>query len=95
MREIKFRAWHAEAEEYCDGTTANMFSWLQDGQSVILEQYTGLKDCERVEIYEVILSRCHTDIPELMRLCGSSLTLAADGGSVAMTQQPILALSVA
>ena len=52
MREIRFRAWHKEAEQYCEGSTSNMFQWLQDGQPVILEQYTGLKDCEGKEIYE-------------------------------------------
>ena len=52
MREIKFRAWHKEAREYCEGTTANMFRWLEDGKPIILEQYTGLKDKNGVEIYD-------------------------------------------
>ena len=52
MRDIRFRAWHNEAEQYCEGSTSNMFQWLEDGQPVILEQYTGLKDCEGTEIYE-------------------------------------------
>jgi hypothetical protein len=52
MRELKFRAWHEEAGEYCDGTTSNMFKWLEDGQPVIIEQFTDLHDCNGVEIYE-------------------------------------------
>lgn len=52
MREIKFRAWHEKAEEYCEGSIANMFNWLEDGQPVVIEQYTGLKDANGVEIYE-------------------------------------------
>lgn len=44
MRDIKFRAWHSESKEYCEGSTSNMFAWLEEGQDVALEQYTGLKD---------------------------------------------------
>jgi uncharacterized phage protein (TIGR01671 family) len=52
MREIKFRAWHCEAQEYCDGSTSNMFSWIDAGQPVTLEQVTGLQDKDGVDIYE-------------------------------------------
>jgi uncharacterized phage protein (TIGR01671 family) len=52
MREIKFRAWHCEAQEYCDGSTSNMFSWIDAGQPVTLEQFTGLQDKNGVDIYE-------------------------------------------
>ena len=58
MRDIRFRAWHNEAEQYCEGSTSNMFQWLEDGQPVILEQYTGLKDCEGTEIYEGDIVEC-------------------------------------
>ena len=44
MNQIKFRAWHSEAEEYCEGSTSNMFSWMDDGQPVSLEQYFDLQD---------------------------------------------------
>jgi uncharacterized phage protein (TIGR01671 family) len=52
MNQIKFRAWHSEAEEYCEGSTSNMFSWVDDGQPITLEQFTGLKDKNGVDIYE-------------------------------------------
>ena len=52
MRQIKFRAWHGELKEYCEGTTSNMFSWIDDGQPITLEQFTGLQDKHGVDIYE-------------------------------------------
>jgi uncharacterized phage protein (TIGR01671 family) len=52
MRDIKFRAWHCEAQEYCEGSTSNMFSWIDAGQPVSLEQFTGLQDNNGVDIYE-------------------------------------------
>jgi uncharacterized phage protein (TIGR01671 family) len=52
MREIKYRAWHGEAQEYCEGSTSNMFSWIDDGQPITLEQFTGLQDKKGVDIYE-------------------------------------------
>jgi hypothetical protein len=44
MNQIKFRAWHNEAKEYCEGSTSNMFSWIDDGQPITLEQFIGFKD---------------------------------------------------
>jgi uncharacterized phage protein (TIGR01671 family) len=52
MRQIKFRAWHREAKEYCCGCESNMFSWIDDGQPITLEQFTGLQDKNGVDIYE-------------------------------------------
>jgi uncharacterized phage protein (TIGR01671 family) len=52
MRDIRFRAWHRAAKEYCTGSTSDMFGWIDDGQPVELMQYTGLKDKNGVEIYE-------------------------------------------
>jgi len=52
MRDIKFRAWHRVAKEYCDGNVSNMFMWIDDGHPITLEQYTGLKDKNGIEIYE-------------------------------------------
>ena len=52
MRDIKFRAWHRGAEEFCDGTTSNMFQWIEDGQPITLMQFTGLQDKNGVDIYE-------------------------------------------
>jgi uncharacterized phage protein (TIGR01671 family) len=62
MNQIKFRAWHSEAEEYCEGSTSNMFSWVDDGQPITLEQFTGLQDKNDVDIYEgdIIESDCYS-----------------------------------
>jgi hypothetical protein len=48
MRDFKFRAWHCEAQEYCEGSTSNMFSWIDAGQPVALEQYFDLQDINGV-----------------------------------------------
>jgi len=63
MREIKFRAWYKEGKEYLPSSA---FSWsgpvtiaaidgglkLKTKSNVLLEQFTGLKDKNGVEIYE-------------------------------------------
>jgi uncharacterized phage protein (TIGR01671 family) len=52
MRELKFRAWHKTDKIFCDGTTSNMFDWIDEGQDIELMQYTGLKDANGQEIYD-------------------------------------------
>ena len=66
MREIKFRAWHRELEEWTnysisniDGNTIDFYNkeagfWESDreGEQFTLCQYTGLKDKNGKEIYE-------------------------------------------
>lgn len=58
MREIKFRAWNPNAKEY-QGYAGNVHMPLHEAgalasSSIVfeLEQYTGLKDKNGVEIYE-------------------------------------------
>lgn len=53
MREIKFRAWHKEVKRILfSKKQSHVFSWEEEGQPVILMQYTGLKDKNGVEIFE-------------------------------------------
>jgi hypothetical protein len=61
MREIKFRAWDEEKQKYIADVVMNMhgdtFHYDFDKKDysecdVIIEQYTGLKDKNGVEIYE-------------------------------------------
>lgn len=52
MREIKFRAWHEEAGEYLQGKTSHIFRWHEEGQPVVIEQFTGLHDKNGKDIYE-------------------------------------------
>ena len=57
MREIKFRAWDQEAEAYryegnvqFDGQVVS--GWGKDKYDWVVEQFTGLRDKNGVEIYE-------------------------------------------
>jgi len=54
-REIKFRAWHKSAKEMLypeNGKQSYVFCWGEEGQPVIIMQFTGLKDKQGKEIYE-------------------------------------------
>lgn len=59
MREIKFRAWNTITERYYyniqnvhDADIGDSFQNILDNYELIVEQYTGLKDKNGVEIYE-------------------------------------------
>jgi uncharacterized phage protein (TIGR01671 family) len=57
MREIKFRVWDNETNKFWhEGRNLSLVSLVADNlvndDSTVLEQYTGLKDKNGVEIYE-------------------------------------------
>ena len=57
MRDIKFRVWDNEENNFWgEGRNLSMISLVSDSvvndDSTVLEQYTGLKDKNGVEIYE-------------------------------------------
>jgi len=68
MREIKFRAWDKDAKKFADmcaihvdgsimassQTFGGMYDFVSDEMAdrIVLQQYTGLKDKNGVEIYE-------------------------------------------
>ena len=57
MREIKFRVWDNEENNFWgEGRSLSLVSLVSDSvvndDSTVLEQYTGLKDFNGVEIYE-------------------------------------------
>lgn len=57
MREIKFRVWDNETNKFWhEGRNLSLVSLVSDNlvndDSTVLEQYTGLKDKNGVEIYE-------------------------------------------
>lgn len=56
-REHKYRAWHSgnkygEGAEMLFGRPDEVFRWLQEGQPVTIEQWTGLTDKNGTSIFE-------------------------------------------
>ena len=72
MREIKFRVWDYHSNKYINdyitGTSLSLNDLFKNGSivngknSLVFEQYTGLKDCNDVEIYEGDILKAKTNI---------------------------------
>lgn len=74
MREFKFRAWHkvercmlgmSSADHYGQEYQGEVFSWKNEGQHITIMQYTGMKDCEGVAIYDGDILRGYFGIPPI------------------------------
>lgn len=59
MREIKFRAWdklnnnyYYNVQDIHDGIISDSFGNILENEGFIVEEYTGIKDANSVEIYE-------------------------------------------
>lgn len=67
MREIKFRAWHYDAVEMLhEDLPGDVFRWKNEGQPIVIEQFTGLQDKNSKEIYEGDIVRLGDELYEII-----------------------------